>query len=88
MINFNLAGDALVHCLKVSGAKVVLIDEDAAVRGRIINERARVEGLGMALVPLDESLKRNIASRKPQRPEDSYREGVKGNFPASLFYTR
>ncbi len=88
MINFNLTGDALVHCLKVSGAKVVLVDQDAGVQERIENERTKLGQLGMTLVHLNESLKQDIAMRTPQRPEDSYREGVKGNFPAALFYTR
>ena len=31
MINHHLAGDALVHCLKVAGGKLVLVDEDEGV---------------------------------------------------------
>ena len=88
MINFNLAGDALVHCLKVSGARIVLVDKDDAVRERIANERLRVEELGMKPIEVSERLIRQIALRRPFRPEDSYREGVTSNFPAALFYTR
>lgn len=88
MINFNLTGDALIHCLKVSGAKVVLVDQDAEVRERIAKERMKVDELGITLIHLDESLKQSIALKAPQRPEDSYREGVRGSFPAALFYTR
>lgn len=89
MINFNLGGDALIHCLKVSGAKVLLVDEDEKVKTRVQNERQRIEDeLGMNLNVLSMELKSRIASRLPERPDDSYREGVKGNFPTALFYTR
>lgn len=35
MVNYYLRGDALVHCLEVSGARLVLVDGDAAAEGRI-----------------------------------------------------
>ena len=88
MINFNLAGDALVHCLKISGAKVILVDEEAKVRTRIEAESQRIEKLGMQTIVLSEVLKKSIAARTAQRPDDSYREGVEGSFPGVLFYTR
>ena len=77
-----------MHCLKVSGAKVVLVDEGAGVRERIAKEKTKVDELGMSLVYLDESLKQFIALKTSQRPEDSYREGVRGSFHDALFYTR
>ena len=67
---------------------MVLVDEDEVVRGRIAGEGVRVEEMGMKVVGLSKELKRQIAMRTPDRPEDSYREGVTGNFPAALFYTR
>ena len=88
MINFNLAGDALVHCLKVSGAKVVLVDEEDKVRSRVEGERRRIEELGMQIIVLSNDLKKSIAGKTAQRPDDSYRQGLKGSFPAALFYTR
>ena len=88
MINFNLAGDALVHCLKISGAKVILVDEEDRVRSRAEGERRRIEELGMQTVVLSEDLKKSIAGKTAQRPDDSYREGLKGSFPSVLFYTR
>ena len=89
MINFNLAGDALFHCLKISGAKIVLVDEDDKIQTRLYGERPRLEHeLGMIPINLDTDLKREIVSKKASRPDDSYRAGVKGNFPAALFYTR
>ena len=88
MINFNLAGDALVHCLKISGAKSVLVDEEGKVRTRIDGERQAIEKLGMQSIVLSRDLKTFIAAKTAQRPDDSCREGVTGSFPGALFYTR
>lgn len=88
-INYNLAGDALVHCLKVSGAKFLLVDEDAECRRRIEEVRERLEGeLGMVVKVLDKELKGEIARMEPVRPGDEMRVGAKGKFPLFLFYTR
>ncbi|KAF2203852.1 acetyl-CoA synthetase-like protein [Delitschia confertaspora ATCC 74209] len=88
MINHHLAGDALVHCLKVAGSKLLVVDEDAECRERIEAVRERIEGeLGMRIVVLDRELKGEICRMEPRRPEDRYREGIKGSFPMCLFYT-
>lgn len=79
----------MIHCLKVSGAKMLLVDDDEQIKSRIGGERERMEeDLGMRPIILSEGLKNQIALKLPERPDDSYREGVKGNFPAALFYTR
>ena len=89
MINFNLAGDALVHCLKISGAKIIIVDEEEEVSMRIKDENQRIEGeLGMQAIALSADLKSNIAAKIAQRPGDSYREGLTVSFPSALFYTR
>jgi acyl-CoA synthetase (AMP-forming)/AMP-acid ligase II len=88
-INYNLAGDALVHCLKVAGAKVLLVDEDAECRKRIEDVRGRLEGeLGMTIKILDSGLKGEISRMEPVRPGDEMRAPAKGKFPLFLFYTR
>jgi acyl-coenzyme A synthetase/AMP-(fatty) acid ligase len=88
-INYNLAGDALVHCLKVAGAKVLLVDEDMECRKRIEDVRDRLEGeLGMTIKILAQELKGEISRMEPKRPGDEMRVGAKGKFPLFLFYTR
>jgi acyl-coenzyme A synthetase/AMP-(fatty) acid ligase len=88
-INYNLAGDALVHCLKVAGAKVLLVDEDGDCRKRIEDVRSRLEGeLGMTIRILDSGLKGEISRMEPVRPGDEMRAPAKGKFPLFLFYTR
>lgn len=89
MINHHLAGDALIHCLKVAGGKLLLVDEDAEVRQRIEDVRGRIEGdLGMEIRILDRDLKGEILRLEPKRPEDELRSGIDGKFPMCLFYTR
>ena len=88
MINFNLAGDVLVHCLKVSGAKLVVVDAEEKVRTRVEDQRQRLEELGMQVFVLSEDLKSSIAAKTARRPDDSYRDGLEGSFPGALFYTR
>jgi acyl-coenzyme A synthetase/AMP-(fatty) acid ligase len=88
-INYNLAGDALVHCLKVAEAKVLVVDEDDECRKRIEEVRDRLEGeLGMTIVVLDQAQKGEISRLEPKRPGDELRVGAKGKFPLFLFYTR
>ncbi|KAF2848776.1 fatty acid transporter-like protein [Plenodomus tracheiphilus IPT5] len=87
-INYNLAGDALVHCLKVSEAKVLIVDEDAECRKRIEDIRDRLEGdLGMEIRILDAGMKGEISRMEPVRPGDEMRVHAKGKFPLFLFYT-
>ncbi|KAL9637806.1 MAG: hypothetical protein Q9164_001969 [Protoblastenia rupestris] len=88
MINFNLAGDALVHCVQISGAKVMLVDQDEKCSRRINAERDRIEsGLGIECIVLSPALKTEIGLKSIQRLDDSFRDGVTGDFPIALFYT-
>lgn len=88
MINYNLAGNALVYCLKVSGATVLLVDEDPTLVGRIEEERARIEGeLGMKIRIIDSEIKSEISRQKLERPADTFREVVQGDWPMAMFYT-
>ncbi|KAF2499859.1 acetyl-CoA synthetase-like protein [Lophium mytilinum] len=88
LINYNLSGDALVHCLKLSNAKLLVVDENTGCRERIEEVRDRIEGeLGMRIVILDEKKKGEIRRLEPRRPDDILREGVKGDFPMILLYT-
>lgn len=89
MINFNLAGNPLIHCLRVSGARILLVDEDEKCRNRIEGEKEKIEkDIGMQCITLDSAMIAEIRAKSAKRPPDSYRAGVIGSFPAALFYTR
>ena len=89
MINYNLAGDALLHCLKLSGSKIIMVDEDAECRARIEESRSRIENeLGMRICILDRDTKAQLLQLEPKRPEREYRRNVKPESPMCLIYTR
>ena len=89
MINVNLTGSALVNSLKVSGAKVVLIDEDEKIKQRIEGARAEIEALGIKIVVLGEEKKKEIEGvEEVEMVDESFRRDVKGRDPFGIFYTR
>lgn len=89
LVNFNTSGNSLVHCLKISGAKIIVVDQDEKISVRIDEETQRIENeLHMKIVKLSEHLKQDIAAQNASRIDDSYRAGVQGDFPAALLYTR
>jgi acyl-CoA synthetase (AMP-forming)/AMP-acid ligase II len=89
MINYNLAGKALLHCLKISGAKLLLVDEEPALRARIEDVGAQLEGeLAIKVIVIDSKEKAGISTMSAERPLDAYREVVKGDGHMCLFYTR
>ena len=87
-INYNLAGQALVHCLKVSGAEFLLVDTDEGCVERINGQRTTIEEeLNMKPIFLDQSLQAHIGTFPSTRPNDELRRGLDGQFPCCLFYT-
>jgi acyl-CoA synthetase (AMP-forming)/AMP-acid ligase II len=89
MINFNLKTGSLVHCLKISRAKLLLVDEDKDCRNRIEESRITVEStLGMKIVLVDNTLRNEVAAMPLDVPNDDYRRDVRGISPACLLYTR
>lgn len=89
MINFNLSGDALVHCLRISGAAVLLVDDLSDCKARIDEEAEKIKSdLHMRIVPLSKDLKKEIGRSNAVRIGDQYRKDVCGNTPIALLYTR
>ncbi|KAI9655527.1 MAG: hypothetical protein M1821_005320 [Bathelium mastoideum] len=88
MINYNLSGDALVHCLRLAQPKVLLVDEDEGCRARIEEERSRIEQeLGIEIVIMDAAKKAQVSRLPAERLPDSLREPMDGEFPIFLLYT-
>lgn len=89
MINHNLTGDALIGCLQISTAKLMLIDGPEDLKSRIESEKKRITGLGIELVDVERETRPFVdAQQKPERPSDDLRKGIKLNSPMALFYTR
>jgi acyl-CoA synthetase (AMP-forming)/AMP-acid ligase II len=89
MINYNLTGKALLHSLGVAGSQILLVDGEEELMNRVEDARGEIEtGLTMKIFVLDREFKEGIRAMKAERPDDSYRDGVKGNWPMCIFYTR
>ncbi|KAF1809093.1 acetyl-CoA synthetase-like protein [Eremomyces bilateralis CBS 781.70] len=86
-INYNLAGEALLHCLRVSKTKVLLVDWDDECRSRIEGTRSEIEAEGIKIYILDEPLKHQIDALSPIRPADELRDVLPPTFPMCLLYT-
>lgn len=87
LINYNLEGKALMHCLKVCESKLMIVDDDAGCQERTQASAQEIEAAGMKMVTLDSALKRQISSRKAVVTPDSLRNGMRGDMPFCLIYT-
>jgi acyl-CoA synthetase (AMP-forming)/AMP-acid ligase II len=88
LINYNLEGAALEHCLNIYGASLVLVDEDPACQQRIEGSRSHMKKkTGMKIRFLDSTLKRAIAQHLTTPIPDTYSAGTKDSFPLCLLYT-
>lgn len=88
LLNYNLRGEALVHCLKISGAKLILVDEDPEVHARFTEVQSRIQSeLGVTGAIVDNTLLSAIYTSQVSVPDDSYRNTVAPRSPVCLLYT-
>ena len=88
-INYNIASDALIHCIKVSGANILIADNDSGCQERLQGSMDRITSeLGVKPITLSEDLKTSIAISDSKRPPDSLREAVGQKAALCLIYTR
>ena len=89
MINHFLEGPALIHCMKISGARLAFIDSDAACTQKVETSRSEIEkDLGIQIIIHDQITRAEIEHLASVVPDDSYRKGIQPSFPIALFYTR
>jgi acyl-CoA synthetase (AMP-forming)/AMP-acid ligase II len=88
-INYNLASDALVHCIKICGAKYLIADSEEQLRARVQGSSDRIENeLGTKIVTLTAELKGQLSQFDASRPADSCRAVVNHvNHPTLIIYT-
>lgn len=86
MINTNLASKALVHCVEIAQAKLILADGDGEMLDRLQAVRAELEASGHQIVYLRDVRDRILGS-KPVRPSDELRRGITIDSPMMLAYT-
>jgi len=66
----------------------LLVDEDPELVGRIEEVKSDIEGLGMQITVMNGATRSNVYALKAERPENALRDGVKGDDPMCIFYTR
>lgn len=88
MINWNLSGEGLMHCLNISKAKLLICDEQADLRNRIEGVQNKIRANEIRIEFLDETLRGAIAEGDGTRPKDELRRGFTRRSPMALMYTR
>jgi acyl-coenzyme A synthetase/AMP-(fatty) acid ligase len=88
LINYNLEGKALLHCLDVCQSKLLIVEDEVKCRERMEGSRGEIEGRGTKIVVLDGEVMEDVSRRTAEAvPGDEWRKGVKGSFPFVLIYT-
>ena len=88
-INYNLGGAGLLHCVKTSGTRILMVDDDSECVARIEDVRGKLEELDVRIVIMDGAMREKILAMPPTRLEDhSLRQHIKGNSALMLIYTR
>lgn len=88
LINYNLASGALVHCVKISGTKLLFYDCAPDCAARIEASAGELRALGVELILLDATLKAELDGYPTERPETTCFEDSSRAFPLGLMYTR
>ncbi|KAH7030618.1 fatty-acyl-CoA synthase [Microdochium trichocladiopsis] len=89
LINYNLEGQGLLHCIDVCGSKVLIVDPDTECQRRIDQSRDEIEGgsRGIKVVTLDGAFKAQLAGYPAKDADDALRRNVKGSDPYILLFT-
>lgn len=92
-INYNLTGNPLIHCIKVSTARIVFVDDEvrskftSEVAGAVASQDFRDGKGSVEVVFLDHDTEQKILSTEGVREPDSSRSGALGHDMANLIYT-
>ncbi|KAI1341317.1 acetyl-CoA synthetase-like protein [Xylariaceae sp. FL0016] len=86
LINHNLTRQALLHCLDIADAKLILADGLPTLLERLDAVQEDLEAKGVKIVKLEDA-RPALNATKGERPPDKLREGVKPDSPFGLFYT-
>ena len=83
-INYNLTGQPLIHSIKVSSARVVIVDPLVAAA---FSQDVKSNLNSVEIVHFDDAVVRKIARESPYRAPDSARYLEKASEPSLLIYT-
>ena len=85
LINYNLSGKALLHCLEISGAKLIIVDSEKGCQERFLAAELSVHHPEVIAVTLDEEEKSRVMSHSTSPPGHNLRQR---KTPLGLMYTR
>ena len=92
-LNYNLTGQPLLHCIRISTARIVIVEEEVSAQftPEMLDTVASPEfrdGKGpVQVVVFDEAVERHILAVDGKREPDASREGVRADNMSSLIYT-
>ncbi|OAL29241.1 hypothetical protein AYO22_02135 [Fonsecaea multimorphosa] len=84
MINYNLVGGALVHCVKIAECKVLLVDED--FRDRVL-ENKELQQLGISIHVVDRDFRARLSRMPGRMPSAEYTKDIGEKTKLALRYT-
>ncbi|KAJ9610752.1 hypothetical protein H2200_005529 [Cladophialophora chaetospira] len=85
MINYNLVGGALVHCVKIAECKILLVDEDFSER---VLGNEELQRLGISMHAVDREFRARISRMPVKVPSKEYTKDVNEKTRLALRYTR
>ncbi|KAG6002228.1 Isopenicillin N epimerase component 1 [Claviceps maximensis] len=87
LINYNLASGALVHCVRISGTRLLLYDSAADSVSRVEASAEELRALGVRLIVVDANLKAELDGYPTERPGTTCFEDTTQALPLALMYT-
>lgn len=87
LVNTNLASKALIHCVDIAKAPLLLADGDDEMLGRLEGVRPDLEATGHRIVKVKD-VRGHILGLDPIRPANLLRKTVQPTSPMALAYTR
>lgn len=94
LINYNLTSKSLIHCVKVSTARLLIVDPEVAPKAltdetkeAFLSPRFRNDAFPLEIAVLDPDLESSLVDFPPYRAPDSAREVEKPTVAAVLIYT-
>ncbi|OAP65138.1 hypothetical protein AYL99_01110 [Fonsecaea erecta] len=84
MINYNLVGGALVHCVKIAECKVLLVDED--FKDRVLGNN-ELQQLGVSMHVVDRGFRARLSRLPATMPSAEYTKDVGEKTRLALRYT-
>jgi acyl-CoA synthetase (AMP-forming)/AMP-acid ligase II len=85
MLNFHLTGEALAHGVRVSKARVLLVDEELRQR---VEECVELKAIGIRVEVVSAELMQEVSAMDAEELPREMTEGIKGTDTLALRYTR